>query len=115
GTESPKDLCFSIQETAFSMLSEATERALMLTNSKELCVCGGVAQSKRLKEMLSMMAKSHNIKFGYASDEFNADNGAMIAYVAEKMLAKGYSTPLRECNIQQRYRVDQFDMGWLNA
>ncbi|MEM3236755.1 MAG: KEOPS complex N(6)-L-threonylcarbamoyladenine synthase Kae1 [Candidatus Micrarchaeaceae archaeon] len=115
GRESPRDLCFSIQEVSFSMLTEATERALLLTNSKELCVCGGVAQSKRLKEMLSIMAKSHRIKFGYASDELNADNGAMIAYVAERMLANGYSTPLRECNVQQRYRVDQFDMGWVIA
>jgi N6-L-threonylcarbamoyladenine synthase/protein kinase Bud32 len=36
-----QDLCFSVQETAFSMLCEATERALALTKKKELIVCRG--------------------------------------------------------------------------
>ncbi len=100
------DLCFSIQEVAFSMICEATERALLLTNSKELCVCGGVAQSKRLKEMLSQVASENNVKFGYAPDEFNADNGAMIAYVGEILLNKGISYKIEECTIKQRYRIE---------
>ena len=101
-----EDLCYSLQETAFAMLCEATERALMLTGAKELCVCGGVAQSERLKEMLSTICRSHGMRFGYARDEFNADNGAMIAFVAEKMLEKGRSVPLSKCDIEQRYRID---------
>ncbi len=107
GKISNKDLCYSLQETAFSMICEATERALLLTKSKELCVCGGVAQSTRLKEMLSDMAKEHNIKFGYAPNEFNADNGAMIAYVAEKMIKSGLTSKVEECSIDQKYRVDK--------
>jgi glycoprotease/Kae1 family metallohydrolase len=107
GKISNKDLCYSLQETAFSMICEATERALLLTKSKELCVCGGVAQSTRLKEMLSDMAKEHNIKFGYAPNEFNADNGAMIAYVAEKMIKSGFKSKVEECSIDQKYRVDK--------
>lgn len=104
--ESKEDICFSVQETAFAMLAEAAERAMLLTDSKELCVCGGVAQSKRLKKMLSMMSSEHNVKFGYAEDEFNADNGAMIAFVAEKLLASGISERLRSCDIEQRYRIE---------
>lgn len=107
GREKVDDLCYSIQETAFSMLCEATERALLLTNSRELCVCGGVAQSKRLKEMLSEVAASHGIKFGYAADELNADNGAMIAFVAERMLKGGRASKIEECKIEQRYRIDR--------
>ncbi|MDE1856145.1 MAG: tRNA (adenosine(37)-N6)-threonylcarbamoyltransferase complex transferase subunit TsaD [Candidatus Micrarchaeota archaeon] len=102
-----EDLCYSIQETAFAMLCEATERALLLTGSDELCVCGGVAQSTRLQEMLGIMAKSHGARFGCAANEFNADNGAMIAYVAERMLVKGLGTPLAKCTIEQRYRIDR--------
>jgi glycoprotease/Kae1 family metallohydrolase len=101
-----EDLCYSLQETAFAMLCEATERALLLTNSRELCVCGGVAQSSRLKEMLSAICKEHGMKFGYAKDEFNADNGAMIAFVAERMLNDGYHASLENCDIKQRYRID---------
>lgn len=107
GKKSNENLCYSIQETAFAMLCEATERALLLTNSSELCVCGGVAQSKRLKEMLDLVSKEHGIRFGYAKDEFNADNGGMIAYVAEKMLESGHCAPLDRCDIQQRYRIDR--------
>jgi len=102
-----KDLCFSLQEVSFSMLCEATERALLLTNSKELCVCGGVAQSDRLKEMLGKMAREHGVKFGYAPNDYNADNGAMIAYVAEKMIEKGMSEKLENCTIKQRYRIEE--------
>lgn len=106
GTERKEDLCYSMQETAFAMLCEATERALLLTDSKELCVCGGVAQSKRLREMLGILSKSHGIRFGYAPDQFNADNGAMIALVAEKVLKHGASVPARKCGINQRYRIE---------
>lgn len=101
-----EDLCNSLQETAYAMICEATERALLLTKSKELCVCGGVAQSNRLKEMLAMLAKMHRIKFGYAPNEFNADNGAMIAYVAEKALRNGYAERFDACTINQKYRIE---------
>ncbi|MGC8538493.1 MAG: tRNA (adenosine(37)-N6)-threonylcarbamoyltransferase complex transferase subunit TsaD [Candidatus Micrarchaeia archaeon] len=107
GKADPKDIAFSLQETAFSMLCEATERSLLLTNSRELCVCGGVAQSKRLKEMLSDVAKENGARFGYAPDEFNADNGAMIAYAAEKLIEKGISVPVKKCGIEQKYRIDR--------
>ncbi|MDE1761775.1 MAG: tRNA (adenosine(37)-N6)-threonylcarbamoyltransferase complex transferase subunit TsaD [Candidatus Micrarchaeota archaeon] len=106
-TERKEDLCYSIQETAFSMLCEATERAMFLTKSTELCVCGGVAQSRRLKEMLKSIANEHRIKFGACADEYNADNGAMIAVVAERMLKKGMGSMVSECGIEQRYRVDR--------
>lgn len=101
-----EDLCYSIQETAFAMLCEATERALLLSNSRELCVCGGVAQSRRLKEMLGAVCREHRIRFGYARDEYNADNGGMIAFVAERMLKSGHSLPIKDCSILQRYRID---------
>lgn len=104
------DLCYSLQETAFSVMCEAVERALLLTNSNEICVCGGVAQNKRLQQMLELVAKEHNGKFGCAENQFNADNGAMIAYVAENMLKKGYRISLSKCNTMQRYRTDSAEV-----
>ena len=109
-THSVKDMCYSVQETAFAMLTEAVERALLLTNSRELCVCGGVAQSRRLKEMLGMMCSEHGIKFGYAADEFNADNGGMIAFVAARMLEHGKHTSIEKCTTEQRYRIDSAEV-----
>lgn len=107
GKKSSDDLCYSIQETSFAMLCEATERALLLTNSDELELCGGVAQSVRLQEMLRSVCAEHGMKFGVAKNEYNADNGGMIAYVAERMLKKGHHEPLERCGIQQRYRIDK--------
>jgi glycoprotease/Kae1 family metallohydrolase len=106
GKVSERDLCFSLREVAFSMVCEATERALLLTNSKEILVCGGVAQSRRLREMLGDIAKEQHVKFGYGPNEYNADNGAMIAVVAENMLKKGFRIKLKDCDIEQRYRLE---------
>lgn len=110
GGHNVRDICFSLQETSFSMLCEAVERAMLLTNAKELCVCGGVAQNTRLKEMLRLIAEDHKAKIGYAANEFNADNGAMIAFVAERMLIGGHGAELSGCNIEQRYRIDRAEV-----
>ena len=84
-TERKKDVAFSLMETSFAMTCEATERALFLTRKKSLVVCGGVAQNRRLQNMLKTMCKEDNVKFGVAPDELNRDNGAMIAYAGEIM------------------------------
>lgn len=107
-----KDVAYSLQETAFSMLCEATERALLLTGKQTLIVCGGVAQSARLQEMLSMMAAEHKVRFGVAPNEFNADNGAMIALVAEKLMHSGARHRLEDCSVNQKYRVDKVTLEW---
>lgn len=38
----PEDLCFSLQETLFSMLVETTERAMAHIDSREVLIVGGV-------------------------------------------------------------------------
>lgn len=38
----PSDLCFSLQETVFSMLVEITERAMAHIGSREVLIVGGV-------------------------------------------------------------------------
>ncbi len=101
------DVCFSLQEVAFSMLCEASERALLLSNSSEICVCGGVAQNSRLKGMLQSIANEHNARLGFTENQYNADNGAMIAFVAERMLKGGAHAKLEDCDIEQRYRIDR--------
>jgi len=40
------EACFSLQETAFAMISEAVERALSFTRKKELLIVGGVAANQ---------------------------------------------------------------------
>lgn len=62
------DVCYSLQETAYSMLVEIVERALSFTDSKEVLIVGGVGCNLRLQNMMSLMAKYHNVKL-YATDE----------------------------------------------
>src|SRR5574340_161799 len=62
--------CFSLQETAFSMMGEATERALAFTGKKELLVVGGVAANKRLSNILLSICKRHKCKFFVAPKEY---------------------------------------------
>ncbi len=110
--KSVKDVAYSLQETAFAMLCEASERAMMLMGTREFLVCGGVAQSARLKEMAGIMCKAHGARFGVAADEYNADNGAMIAIVAERMLRSGYRVGSGECTVKQKYRIDSARVTW---
>ena len=42
-----EDVCYSLQETAFSMIAEVSERALAHTQREELIVTGGVAANSR--------------------------------------------------------------------
>lgn len=107
-----EDIAFSLQETAFTMLTEAMERALLLTGKRCLLLCGGVAQSLRLQYMMKSMAFSHKIKFGVTSNEFNADNGAMIALLGEKMYKSGIQFNLKDANTKQHYRIDEVELRW---
>src|SRR3989338_2764542 len=100
---SKEDLVFSLMETAFAMTCEATERALFLTGRKKLILCGGVAQNKRLQDMLKQMCKEDGVKFGVAENEFNRDNGAMIAYAGEILYKKYGTQPLQYWQIIPRY------------
>ncbi len=109
---SVKDVAYSLQETSFAMLCEATERALLLTKKKDLMLCGGVAQSTRLKEMLQMITKDHGSRFFVSPNELNADNGAMIAVVAEKMFRAGEHYSDKQITIDQRYRPDSVEISW---
>jgi glycoprotease/Kae1 family metallohydrolase len=108
-----EDVCYSLQETAFSMLVEATERALALTRSRELILCGGVAQNSRLQEMLREMAKPHGCRLFVTEGQFNADNGAMIALTANLMYKAGVRMKLGECRAVQKMRVDESEVRWL--
>lgn len=107
GKHSNKDLAFSIMETSFAMTCEVTERALFLTKKKNLLVCGGVAQNRRLQQMLKILCKEDKVKFGVAPDEYNKDNGAMIAYAGWLLYRKYGEMPAEKCVPITNYRIDR--------
>jgi glycoprotease/Kae1 family metallohydrolase len=102
-----RDVAYSLMETSFAMTCEAAERALFLTRKKGLVVCGGVAQNRRLQQMLRTMCHEDGLRFGVAPDEFNRDNGAMIAYAGSLLFKKYGPTPLGKCAPSTNYRIDR--------
>jgi len=53
-----EDVCYSIQEVAFAMLAEASERALAHTQKSELLLTGGSCK-RQAQKMLSLVAEDH--------------------------------------------------------
>ena len=107
GKRKTEDICCALMETSFAELCEAAERALCLTGKKEVTVCGGVAQNARFCEMLAMVAKEHGARFGVASPEYNADNGAMIAYAGLLEHARGKREHIRALAPNGYWRIDE--------
>jgi N6-L-threonylcarbamoyladenine synthase len=108
-------LANSLQETAFAMLVEASERALAHTGKKELLLGGGVGCNSRLQEMCEIMCKERGCKFFVPSRDLLVDNGAMIAYLGEIMFKKGLfieGKKIKDLDIDPRERTDMVDVLW---
>jgi N6-L-threonylcarbamoyladenine synthase/protein kinase Bud32 len=107
-----RDICYSLQETAFAALVEVTERAVAHTEKREVMLTGGVAANRRLREMLRLMAAEHRARFFVPPMELCADNGAMIAWTGLLMYRHGIRHKLNQTNVRQRYRTDEVDVVW---
>ena len=111
--ESLTDVSFSLQEHAFSMVTEVTERALAHTEKKEVLLTGGVAANKRLQSMLKVVAGEHDAKFSVVPQQYATDNGAMIAWTGTLAFEHGLVTPIDESMVKLRWRVDKVDVPWI--
>jgi universal protein Kae1 len=108
-----EDLCYSLQENVFSMVTEVTERALAHTEKKEVLLTGGVAANRRLQSMISAIAEEHDAKFNMVPREFATDNGAMIAWTGVLAYTHGAVTPVRESFVKLRWRLEEVDVPWV--
>jgi N6-L-threonylcarbamoyladenine synthase len=106
------DACFSLQETAFAMISEAVERALSFTGKKELLIVGGVAANKRLSEMLKNVCKRHHSKFFVAPQRFAGDCGSQICWTGllESQVKEGIL--LEDTFVRQSWRLDSIMINY---
>ncbi len=106
------DACFSLQETAFAMISEVVERALSFTRKKELLIVGGVAANKRLSEMLQDVCKRHGCKFFVSPQKYAGDCGSQICWTGllESQVKKGVS--LEETFVTQSWRLDSVKVDY---
>jgi universal protein Kae1 len=108
-----EDLCYSLQEHAFSMVTEVTERALAHTEKKEVLLTGGVAANKRLQAMLAVIAAEHDAKFNVVPLQYATDNGAMIAWTGTLAYQHKLFTAIDESYVKLRWRVDKVDVPWI--
>lgn len=113
GEYSLEDLCFSLQEYVFSMLTEVTERALAHTEKLEVLLTGGVAANRRLRSMLRVMAEDHGARFCVVPKEFTTDNGAMIAWTGVISYMRNMTIPVEESFVKLRWRLDEVEVPWV--
>ncbi len=111
--ETKEDLCYSIQETVFAMLTEATERAVAHIGKDEVLLTGGVAANKRLAAMLKQMCKERGIKFAVCPFRLSGDNGAMIAWQGIVEYTAGKRQMIEDTEIDVRWRTDQVEVNWV--
>jgi len=108
------DICFSLQETAFSMVVEAVERALSFTEKKEFLIVGGVSANKRLSQMLHLACEYHNAVFKSCPLQFCGDNGTQIAWTGLQSYLHSSSSKVdpEKASIHQSWRLDTVDIMW---
>ncbi|RKD98322.1 bifunctional N(6)-L-threonylcarbamoyladenine synthase/serine/threonine protein kinase [Halopiger aswanensis] len=107
-----EDICYSLQENIFGMLTEVAERALSLTGSDELVLGGGVGQNARLREMLEEMCDQRGAEFHAPEPRFLRDNAGMIAVLGAKMYDAGDTLALEESRVDPNFRPDQVPVTW---
>ena len=107
-----EDLAYSIQEVAFAMLTEVTERAMAHVDKDEVLLGGGVARNRRLQGMLGRMASDRDARMFVPPGDLCIDNGAMIAWTGLLMRKAGVRMSLKETTVDQRFRTDEVEVTW---
>jgi N6-L-threonylcarbamoyladenine synthase/protein kinase Bud32 len=106
------DVCYSLQETAFAMCVEVTERAMSLAGKNEVLLVGGVGANRRLQEMLRIMCEDRGAEFFVPEQKYLGDNGAMIAYTGKLMLESGTRLPVESSRVNPSFRSDEVEVTW---
>ena len=105
-------VAYSIQETAFAMSCEVSERALAHTGKTELVLGGGVACNERLREMAITMCQERGINCFVPDKSLCVDNGVMIAWLGHLMMQADYNIQPIDNVVDQKYRTDMVEVTW---
>lgn len=108
-------LSFSLQETAFAMLAEVTERALAFSEKREVLITGGVAANSRLKEMLDVMCKDRDARLYEIPREKSGDCGLQIAWTGALAYGANITVPIEDSFVKQSWRLDRVDAPWRSS
>lgn len=111
-SKNKEDACFSLQETAFAMIGEATERALSFTQKKELMIVGGVSANKKLSEMLKKICKRQGCKFFVSPLEYAGDCGSQIAWTGLQEASVKSGAKIKDTFVRQSWRLDTVEINY---
>jgi N6-L-threonylcarbamoyladenine synthase len=92
GRLSPQDLAdlsASFQEAVADVLVEKTRRALRRTALRRAALVGGLAANSRIRARMDQLAGEIGVVLRYPPIQLCTDNAAMVAAVADQMLAEG--------------------------
>ncbi len=106
------DLAYSVEVTAYSMLTEITERALAHRRRDTVVLGGGVACNERLRSMVREMVEGRGGTMYAPPKSLCVDNGAMIAWTGLLAHRKGLSVPVESSAVQPRQRTDLVATPW---
>jgi len=107
-----EDVCYSLQEVAYGMLGEVTERALAHTKKEEILLTGGVGANERLRSAIGCIAEEHGASAKFVPIGYATDNGAMIAWTGVIAYRSGVRTPIETSYIDSRWRLDTVEVPW---
>lgn len=106
------DLAYSVEATAYSMLTEITERAVAHRRRESVVLGGGVACNERLREMVRAMVEARGGTSFAPPRSLCVDNGAMIAWTGLLSLGSGGGSRVEDSAVQPRQRTDMVEARW---
>ena len=110
-----EDVCYSLQEVAFSMITEVTERALAHTEKRQVLLTGGVGANKRLQTMLNYVAEDHDSHFCVVPKQYALDNGAMVAWTGILAYKHGITTSIEKSYVRTKWRLEDIEAPWVDG
>ena len=106
------DLAYSVEVTAYAMLTEITERALAHLRGRGVVLGGGVACNERLRGMVRAMAEERGGTMYAPPRNLCVDNGAMIAWTGLLAHGAGVSVSVDASAVEPRQRTDLVPTPW---
>ena len=106
------DLAYSVEVTAYAMLTEITERALAHLRGQGVVLGGGVACNERLRGMVRAMVEGRGGTMFAPPRSLCVDNGAMIAWTGLLAHRAGVSTAVDGSAVEPRQRTDRVATPW---
>ena len=106
-------VCWSLQEHAFSSCIEVTERALAHLGKTEILLGGGVACNSRIREMSVLMSLERGASSHWPEKQYCIDNGTMIAELGRLARLCDVETNFSDSKINPLLRTDSTIVSWL--